>query len=696
MCNLKKGEIMNFMKIGSVIDHYVIKLRLDRGKRPWRQVYLTTRWENQEQIKYVMVVYDYELTREAGKFEDKCFCPPEVSNKDFFDGIDDEDIVERRWAESCERLIDGRLFWYVTYKYAKGISLDKLMKRKKRPNFESNFMIDLCEAVNSVSIITFGGGHNAVSPENIIVENLGGGKYKPYLIGYADVWGPTKRKKICDVELLDHRFRAPETFVGGFSKYSDIYSLGVMLCYMFGGDAIWDYTLDDLRTMNEKQRRRAVLKMRKTALDRVVFPDNKYFKIARKALEIKPKNRFESLDMMKGYFVCTEEQIAELEMMRENEAIDELIRELEAIPIEDPVCAEKSDEFDFDKLLDDFIEDQLMDTTKKLADEALNEFSDDNVDDDDDSDSGNCFTDFTKNDDGSASVNVSIRKCKGVGFVDVAGMNELKLTLKRNFIDIIKHKSKAKMYNIQPSNGILLYGPPGCGKTFIAEKIAEEADLNFVMVKPSDLGSTYVHGSQTKIADLFKKAEAKAPALLCFDEFDAMVPTRDDDMSHTYMTEVNEFLVQLNNCASRGVYVLAMTNNIDRIDGAMLRKGRIDEVIYVPLPDEDARREMFNLGLSKCEMATDDYDFERLVSLSRGFTSSDITHIVLQASREAFYRSLDTDDLVNVTQDDLEGVIKHTSPSVSEADLRKYEKKRDEFINKKKQIDIRPRIGFAV
>ena len=597
---------MNFMKIGSVIDHYVIKLRLDRGKRPWRQVYLTTRWENQEQIKYVMVVYDYELTREAGKFEDKCFCPPEVSNKDFFDGIDDEDIVERRWAESCERLIDGRLFWYVTYKYAKGISLDKLMKRKKRPNFESNFMIDLCEAVNSVSIITFGGGHNAVSPENIIVENLGGGKYKPYLIGYADVWGPTKRKKICDVELLDHRFRAPETFVGGFSKYSDIYSLGVMLCYMFGGDAIWDYTLDDLRTMNEKQRRRAVLKMRKTALDRVVFPDNKYSKIARKALEIKPKNRFESLDMMKGYFVCTEEQIAELEMMRENEAIDELIRELEAIPIEDPVCEEKSDEFDFDKLLDDFIEDQLMDTTKKLADEALNEFSDDNVDDDDDSDSGNCFTDFTKNDDGSASVNVSIRKCKGVGFVDVAGMNELKLTLKRNFIDIIKHKSKAKMYNIQPSNGILLYGPPGCGKTFIAEKIAEEADLNFVMVKPSDLGSTYVHGSQTKIADLFKKAEAKAPALLCFDEFDAMVPTRDDDMSHTYMTEVNEFLVQLNNCASRGVYVLAMTNNIDRIDGAMLRKGRIDEVIYVPLPDEDARREMFNLGLSKCEMATDD------------------------------------------------------------------------------------------
>ena len=335
---------------------------------------------------------------------------------------------------------------------------------------------------------------------------------------------------------------------------------------------------------------------------------------------------------------------------------------------------------------------------QQTLDEELSKDSDN--DDYDDTSLSSCDDDdafdWNKRDDGSLSVNVSIAKRKGNGFADVAGMLQLKQLLKRNFIDIVRHRDKAKKYNIQPSNGILLYGPPGCGKTYIAEKMAEEANLNFVLVKPSDLGSTYVHGSQTKISDLFKKAEEKAPSLLCFDEFDALVPARTEDTSHHYLTEVNEFLVQLNNCASRGVYVLAMTNNINLIDKAVLRKGRIDEVIYVPEPDLEARIEMFKLNLAKCDMAAENIDLQRLADMTKGYSSSDIAYIILEASRVAFRESIEIDDWVEVTQENIEAVIKRTASSISSSDLRHYENMRDEFVTKKKQIEIRPRIGFAV
>ena len=120
---------MNFMRIGSVVDNYIVQSRLDSGKRPWRQVYLTFRWENGEKVKYAMVVYDYVLTREAGKLGDNLY-PHEVGSKDFFDGEDVGD--DWRWFEAKESLIKDRFYLYVTYKYVKGVRLDKLMKRKKQ------------------------------------------------------------------------------------------------------------------------------------------------------------------------------------------------------------------------------------------------------------------------------------------------------------------------------------------------------------------------------------------------------------------------------------------------------------------------------------------------------------------------------------------------------------------------------------
>lgn len=687
---------MSFLRKGTCVRGFTVVSRLDKGRCSYREVYLTTTPDfGQGVTKCVLVIYDYELTREAGKLA-KYNLPYELNYMPLFL---DEDVTEA--SVDVEEYVNRkkRHFLYTTYEYKEGKRLDQIDVEVDLQESGIEFFKELCRCTNYVHMATKGGGHNAISPENIIVYTSEKG-LRPLLIDFSNVWKPVKRKKIFDVETLDHRFRAPETFIGGFSKYSDIYALGMMLCYIFGGEFIWDYSLAELRRMNEKQRRRACEEMRQVVISRASFPNRFYSNVASRALSDIPEDRYQSafemmLDLM---YMSSEKQ--EFEILC-NKLYQQEIENRESLfekrTTEKQSSNNDSSSDDFDIFLDEVI--KKMEAEDDIPQSTDDDSKKDNksLSNDDDEADNLPFDDFgMKEDDGALKVNVDIVKRSGRGFADVAGMANLKQLLKRNFIDIIKHRDKAKMYNIQPSNGILLYGPPGCGKTYMAEKIAEEASLNFVMVKPSDLGSTYIHGSQTKIADLFKKAEKEAPALLCFDEFDTLVPSRKEDSHHSTLSEVNEFLVQLNNCALRGVYVLAMTNNINMIDGAVLRKGRIDEVIYVPEPDYEARREMFRLELDKCTLKGNDINFDKLADMTSGYTSSDIAFIVKEASREAFRLAIKTENLVNVDQSLLEKIIQQTSPSISEKDIKHYESMRDEFINKKKQIDIRPRVGFAV
>ena len=265
------------------------------------------------------------------------------------------------------------------------------------------------------------------------------------------------------------------------------------------------------------------------------------------------------------------------------------------------------------------------------------------------------------------------------GFGDVAGLEELKQMVTEGFINVLKNQECAKAYGITPPS-LLFYGPAGCGKTYFAEKIADELSINFIKVVPDDLASTLVHGTQEKIGEVFRKAERKAPTLIFFDEFDAMVPQRSND-DHNYQNgEVNEFLCMLNNAAEKGIYVMAATNHPERIDKAVLRTGRIDEIIYVDMPDVRARESLFRLELSKLP-AAEDIDFGRLADLTQGYNCSDISYIVKMASRKMFNASI----LENhkpykvITQSLLEDSISHKSPSVSSRELREFERLRSEF-----------------
>ena len=286
----------------------------------------------------------------------------------------------------------------------------------------------------------------------------------------------------------------------------------------------------------------------------------------------------------------------------------------------------------------------------------------------------------------ATQTNVDIQKGKGNGFKDIAGMDQLKQMLMQKVIFILKDKEKAAKYKLLPPNGMLFYGPPGCGKSFFAEKFAEETGFNFMLVKASDLGSIFVHGSQGKIADLFKKAEENKPTIICFDEFDAFVPNRSNTGAEHQAGEVNEFLSQLNNCAQRGIFVIATSNRPDMIDPAVLRTGRIDKLVYIPMPDKDARREMFKLHLNgrPCE----DIDAEHLAEMTDGYIASDIAYIVNDAAMGAAFSDKP------ITQDLLEATINSIHPSISKDVVRSYENLRQkmEETDTKNQ---RPKIGFV-
>ena len=294
----------------------------------------------------------------------------------------------------------------------------------------------------------------------------------------------------------------------------------------------------------------------------------------------------------------------------------------------------------------------------------------------------NHSSDSSSSHDDPNPVDFEIKRGGGNGFEDIAGMQELKDLLYRQIIFVLQNKELAEQYRITTPSGILLYGPPGCGKTFFAEKFAEETGMNFILIKSSDLGSSYIHGTQEKISKLFKIAEKNAPIVLCFDEFDAFVPDRSSLTQQNMSGEVNEFLSQMNNCAKKGIFIVATSNRPDKIDPAVRRTGRIDKSVYVPLPDFEARREMFSLYLKKRPVGSD-IDVSKLAEMTEGYIASDIAYIVNDAAMSAAFAR------EPITEKHLMTSLKNTRPSLKTEVLSTYERIRESMEDSNKTNNIR-------
>lgn len=287
----------------------------------------------------------------------------------------------------------------------------------------------------------------------------------------------------------------------------------------------------------------------------------------------------------------------------------------------------------------------------------------------------------------SKQTKVSKPKIKvGNGFKDIAGMDSLKNQLQTQVLDVLRKPEHFKKYGVTIPNGMLLYGPPGCGKTFISEKFCEEAAFNFLLVKPSDLSSIYVSGGEEKIGQLFTEAENNSPSVICFDEVDAIMPKRSEDAHQSISARVNEFLAQINKCSERGIFIIATTNKPDLIDSAMLRTGRLEIQIYVPPPDIIAREKLFELYLKNryCEV---DINCKELAKLTEGIVASDVEFIVNQSSHKA--AMLD----VRISMNTIKEVLSSFKPSVSKEIIDLYQKEHLSFENTDEKPARTP-IGF--
>ena len=279
-------------------------------------------------------------------------------------------------------------------------------------------------------------------------------------------------------------------------------------------------------------------------------------------------------------------------------------------------------------------------------------------------------------------------KKRGNGFADVAGMNVLKEQLQSDVIDLLKNPEQAEALGLHVPNGLLFYGPPGCGKTYFAEKFAEELGCNYQYIKCSDVASPYIHGGQEKIAAVFDEARENAPTILFFDEIEAMIKDRSKHTNVSEAGEVNEFLAQLNNCGQDGVIVIGATNKPTEIDEAALRAGRLEYKYYIPQPDYETRKDLFRINLSKRK--TDfGIDYDKLAQLTENYVSADIRLIVDTAARLVFRRHLDC-----ITMNILEEAISQTKPSISPEMIKRHEAIRDEFEGVKRAEPERRRIGF--
>lgn len=266
-------------------------------------------------------------------------------------------------------------------------------------------------------------------------------------------------------------------------------------------------------------------------------------------------------------------------------------------------------------------------------------------------------------------------ECPNVRWSDIGGQDELKLKLKQAIEWPLKHSEQFKRLGIKPPRGLLMYGPPGCSKTMIAKALATESQLNFLSIKGPELFSMWVGESERAVREVFRKARQVAPAIVFFDEIDAIGGERSDGSSSGSGSSVKErvltqLLTELDGVESlENVTIVAATNRPDMIDKALLRPGRIDRIVYVGLPDEKAREEIFKIKLQKMPIA-EDVDMQELVRRTNGYSGAEIQAVCHEAALKTLEHSFDAP---SVAWSQFEYALQAVQPRTSPDLLRLYE-----------------------
>jgi len=268
-----------------------------------------------------------------------------------------------------------------------------------------------------------------------------------------------------------------------------------------------------------------------------------------------------------------------------------------------------------------------------------------------------------------------VREKPSITFDDVAGLDDVKEDVRLKMLYPFRHPELAARFHVRPGGGILLYGPPGTGKTMLAKAVAGELDAAFYRVSPADLLSKWVGEAEQNIKKLFDAAAADGRAVIFIDEIEALVPARRDEGSSVMQRVVPQILQGMEGFDKKkgqAVLFLGATNVPWQLDPAVLRPGRFDEKVYVPLPDLPARRKMLDLYLANRPLA-DDVDLDPLARQLDGYSGADIKYLCDRAAVVPFMRGIAGEADASITAAVLAAVLADTPRSVSAEQVRRFE-----------------------
>jgi transitional endoplasmic reticulum ATPase len=279
-----------------------------------------------------------------------------------------------------------------------------------------------------------------------------------------------------------------------------------------------------------------------------------------------------------------------------------------------------------------------------------------------------------------------------VEWKDVGGLEEAKRLLQEGIELPLKHPDAFRRLGIRPAKGFLLYGPPGTGKTLLAKAVAREAEANFIAARSSDLLSKWYGESEKQVTRLFQRARQVAPTVIFIDEIDSLAPARGGSVGEPAVTErvVNTLLAEMDGLEElQGVVIIGATNQPSMLDPALLRPGRFDELIYIPVPDRDSRLVILGIHTSKMPISAD-VDLEKLADRTHGYTGADLEDLVRRAGLQALRKDL---DITEVAASYFEAALKETRASVTPEMEHEYERLKERL---KRESPSQPRIGFAI
>lgn len=282
-----------------------------------------------------------------------------------------------------------------------------------------------------------------------------------------------------------------------------------------------------------------------------------------------------------------------------------------------------------------------------------------------------------------------------VSWNDIGGLEEVKKELQELVQYPVEFPEKFLQFGMTPSKGVLFYGPPGCGKTLLAKAIANECQANFISIKGPELLTMWFGESEANVRDVFDKARAAAPCVLFFDELDSIAKARGGsvgDGGGAADRVINQILTEMDGMSQKkNVFIIGATNRPDIIDPAILRPGRLDQLIYIPLPDEASRLSILKANLRKTPIAAD-IDLSHIAKVTQGFSGADLTEICQRSCKMAIREAIEAEirydrqrkdnpdvDMEHeeaspeVTRDHFQEAMKYARRSVSDNDVRKYE-----------------------